>query len=307
MNRSIAFPCSFLVLGLSLLFLTAEAQDTAPQTTGQKDRLAIVKSIEGYLDAMNRQAAQQAASYWSQSGEWICDDGRRIRGTEAIAEEMNRLFQNDPAGVNVSLRDVTIRFITRDVSIEDGIAIVSVPGEEPTESNYSAVHVRQNGIWKIDSIRETLFSVSPTRSSKLDDLSWLIGDWVDQADGDFEIKTSCRWTEGNKAIRRSFTVSNNQGQLGAGTQVIVWDARLGKIRSWIFDSNGGFGNGTWENTGDSQWTVDAQFQSADGGLTQSSQIYSKITQSSLEFQSTNRILDGVEMPASKIIRIMRLN
>lgn len=30
-----------------------------------------------------------------------------------------------------------------------------------------------------------------------------------------------------------------------GTQVIGWDPAAGTIRSWMFDSDGGFGEGTW--------------------------------------------------------------
>ena len=39
-----------------------------------------------------------------------------------------------------------------------------------------------------------------------------------------------------------------------GTQVIGWDPAAGTIRSWMFDSDGGFGEGTWSKKGNT-WIV----------------------------------------------------
>ena len=39
-----------------------------------------------------------------------------------------------------------------------------------------------------------------------------------------------------------------------GTQVIGWDPAAGTIRSWMFDSDGGFGEGTWSKK-DNSWIV----------------------------------------------------
>ncbi len=302
---------------LALLLVTSatfcSAQDATTQTsqeaqgnqTVRLDQLAIQDSIAGYLNAINNRDSQTAASFWSESGEWINEDGSRVRGSANIAGSLARSFEQDPAGMQISLRDLTIRFVTNTVAIEDGVAVISIPGNEKTESSYSVVHIKQNGGWKIDSIRETKTPPSPQRHSQLKKLSWLIGNFVDQLDGDNEITTSCSWTQGDKAIRRSFQVANNEGVVLKGTQVIVWDARAGQIRSWIFDSDGGFGSGIWRQQNNGVWTVDSEYQLADCGVGSSTNVYSNISSDSYNFHSINRMADGAPIPDTNMIRVAK--
>lgn len=285
----------------------AESSQQQPAQTGRLDNLAIQDSIAGYLNAINDRDAQRAATFWSTSGEWINEDGSRVRGQNNIAAALAKTFEQDPSGMQVTLRDLTIRIVTANVAVEDGVAVVSIPGEQDSESHYSVVHVKQNGSWKIDSVRETLTPTAPQRRSQLEKLSWLVGDWVDQLDGETEVRTSCAWTEGNKALRRSFQVESNDGVILSGTQVIVWDARLGKIRSWVFDSDGGFGNGVWEQQDSGIWTVDSEYQLGDGGVAASTNVYSKISDSGHEFYSVDRTVDGAAVPDTNPVRVSKRN
>lgn len=278
-----------------------------PGQTGRLDHIAIQDSIAGYLNAINDRDAQRAATFWSASGEWINEDGSRVRGQNNIASALAKTFEQDPSGMQVTLRDLTIRMVTANVAVEDGVAVVSIPGEQDSESHYSVVHVKQNGNWKIDSVRETLTPTAPQRKSQLEKLSWLVGDWVDQLDGETEVRTSCAWTEGNKALRRSFQVANNDGVVLSGTQVIVWDARLGKIRSWVFDSDGGFGNGVWEQQDNGIWTVNAEYQLSDGGVASSTNVYSRISNDGHEFHSVDRMVDGAAVPDTDPVRVSKRN
>ena len=74
----------------------------------------------------------------------------------------------------------------------------------------------------------------------LKDLEWMIGEWVD-SDDNSTISTVCAWSKNRNFITRSFSVSI-EGHIGLeGTQVIGWDPEKKRIRSWMFDSEGGFG------------------------------------------------------------------
>ena len=48
-----------------------------------------------------------------------------------------------------------------------------------------------------------------------------------------------------------------QGQARAdGTQRIGWDPLTKQFKSWVFDANGGYGEGLWMRQGD-QWVIKA--------------------------------------------------
>jgi len=304
-------PFALLVLALMLGLWLANsygqepANDSQGLTMQRLEKLAIQESIAGYLIAVNDKDADMAASYWSDNGEWIDVDGTRVRGRQAITTALADSFATDRANMTVALRNLTIRMISPTTAIEDGVAVISIPGEEDSEASYSVVHVKENGSWKINTVRETLTPSSPATQSQLKALSWLVGDWVDQVEGDVSIETSCDWTEGNKALRRSFRITENGQVVKKGTQVILWDARLGKIRSWMFDSDGGFGNGIWQQQGPSSWSIDAEFQLADGGVATATNVYSGISDTKFEFQSVNRTIDGVgldDIPAIAVVK-----
>lgn len=283
------------------------AQQDNQRLSSQLNKLAIQESIAGYLIAINDQDAAAAANYWSQTGQWVDDDGTRVQGPSDIAVALAKSFEEEPSGMSISLKNLTIRLISPTVAIEDGVAVISLPNEGESESSYSVVHVKQNGSWKIDSVRETLTPVGPNRQSQLDSLSWMVGDWVDQLGGDMTIETSCSWTEGNKSLRRSFRVVASGQVVKKGTQIIVWDARLGAIRSWVFDSDGGFGNGIWKQQSPSTWVVDVEFQLADGGVATSTNVYSGITNSKFAFRSVDRTIDGVVIDDIPTIAVVKSN
>lgn len=85
----------------------------------------------------------------------------------------------------------SLRFVTKDVAIAEGIATVAYPGELPSDRSYQVVHVKQGGKWLIDSLRDTLLpaiEVSETTSidgkqpkiaEKLKELEWMIGNWLE--------------------------------------------------------------------------------------------------------------------------------
>ena len=137
------------------------AQGESPLGSGrvQFEYLAIEDAIAGYLDAINQRDSERAASYWSRRGEWTLKNGERISGREKIAFAIKESFDEEPSGTTTSLKEVSIRLITPNVAVEEGVAIVkSSEGEQQTP--YAVVHVKMDQGWKIDSVRATQVPVA---------------------------------------------------------------------------------------------------------------------------------------------------
>ena len=287
--------------------LNNPAVKPAPPAVSQGIRyeyLAIEDAIAGYLDAMNRRDAERAASYWSRRGEWVKKNGERVRGRENIANAIKESFAEETRGTTIALDEVSIRLITPNVAVEEGVAVVNSP-EGKRRTPYSVVHVKMDEGWRIDSVRATQVPVAPEKVSVLQSLNWLIGDWQDEVSGGIRVETSASWTLGGRSIRRSFQMFDEQGLREQATQVILWDAKLGSLRSWIFDSKGGFGTGVWKQVENNKWVVDMELQLADGGLASAKNVYKVIDDSRLEFFSTSRKLNGVELPDTEPVIVNR--
>ena len=168
-------------------------------------------------------------------------------------------------------------------------------GEAPSETSYIAVHVKEKNKWKLESVRETLVATAPSNYEYLQELEWMVGTWVD-GDDNSKIETTCDWTKNKNFMTRSFSV-HLEGRLEMqGTQVIGWDASRQQVRSWLFDSAGGFGEAVWTRDGD-KYIIKSSQVLQDGARASSINIITRIDNNSFTWQSTGREIDG-ELQAS---------
>ncbi len=264
----------------------------AQDAVTDEDEKAIEQAIVGYVTAMNQGDAAGAAGHWSDTGVWIDPWGEEIVGAEAIQRHLTTMFANGNIP-QIELLDVNVRFIAPNVATEEGNVVISRTGEVPRKTTYISVHVKTDKGWKLDSVRET---VKPELSNYgyLQELEWMIGEWVDK-EGDVTVETTCEWTKNQNYMLRTFRVINGDAVEMEGTQIVGWDAKQQQIRSWVFDSDGGFGHGTWKRDG-SAWMVDSTFQTADG--LQGSKVghFTFINKDTFTYAATDQMLDGETLP-----------
>ena len=81
----------------------------------------------------------------------------------------------------------------------------------------------------------------------------MLGDWIDEGPMSV-VRVNCRWSEDGNFLIRTFTVKHQGKDVMTVTQRIGWDPAARQIRSWEFDSEGGFGEGRWGGDGD-RWVI----------------------------------------------------
>ena len=140
-------------------------------------------------------------------------------------------------------------------------------------------------------------------TSRLDELNWMIGQWVDQGDNS-TITTKCSWTKNRKFLKRSFQVKIDEEVTLEGDQFVGWDPIAGQIRSWTFDSEGGIGEGLWIQDGN-RWLVKASFVLSDGGRASSLNVYTYVDADTIRWQSTNREIAGELQPNIPEVTVVR--
>ena len=165
--------------------------------------------------------------------------------------------------------------------------------------------MKEKGTWKLLKVEEEESSVPLDTIAKLGELEWLIGDWVDQDDGG-SVESTFRWAKDYAFINGTFRVTVGDQVDLEGTQVIGWDPVAKKIRSWIFDSKAGFGEGEWSRAGN-RWTVKVKSILGTGGKASSMNIYSYVDPNSFTWQSVSREVDGELLPDIDEVTVVRKN
>lgn len=263
---------------------------------------AIRATVESYVAAYNRGDAKAVAAHWSDSGEWVSPTGERFRGRKAIENELEALFAANK-GVRIEVLRPSIRSVSPDVAIEEGTVRVIRPAEPPTDSTYLAVHVRKGGQWKLDSVHETDVPEGPAAGSPLQDLAWLVGEWIDESP-EATVEAAVTWTKNKTFLNYSFRVSAPGTDDLEGTQVIGWDPAARTIRSWMFDSDGGFGEGVWSKK-DNTWVVKFSQVLPDGRKASATNIYALVDGGAYTWKSIGRKLDGEFLPNIDEVKIVR--
>jgi len=288
-----------------------DGEDAAEQTSDaetpaddprEADRAAIQASVAAYVEAFNQGDAAALAALWSENGKWITPDGESVEGRAAIEAALAAYFA---AGKSPQL-DVLqpeIRFLADSVAVEEGHAIVRRLGELPSETTYTALHVKEHGQWRMESVRETSLPAPASNFEHLRDLDWMVGVWVDQTEN-VTVTTTCRWTRNYNFMVRSYAAQVGDRIEVEGTQVIGYDAAQGVVRSWVFDSDGGFGEGVWTRDGD-RWLIKASQTLRDGSLASSLNVITYIDPDTFTWQMSGREVAGELQPGVGPITVVR--
>jgi uncharacterized protein (TIGR02246 family) len=281
----------------------AEAPPAASDTSADED--AIRANVAKYVELYNRRDSKSMAAMWSPDAVYINPDtGENIVGQEAIAKNFDSQFAGAEDAKLVVVVD-SIEFVSPNVAIEKGSATVSYSEFPDEESNYTAVHVRRDGKWLLDRVSEEATPEPPhSNYEQLKELEWMIGNWIDE-DESSSVTTECQWTKNRNFMTRAFAASVRDEISMSGIQVVGWDPASKQIRSWVFDSDGGFGEGKWEKK-DNQWIITSTATLPDGGKASATHIMTKVDDDSFTWQSINRQVDGEILPNVDEVLIVRV-
>jgi len=268
------------------------------------EKTEITKAIMSYVAAFNAQDAKALAEHWSPEGVYTSRlSGEQLVGRDAIEEDFANFF-DEVKGAKLEVCTESLEFVSPNVALERGKAVVTRPKGPPLQSAYRVVYVKRDGEWLIDRVSEDEeLPQRPSHYEQLKDLEWLIGSWVDRDGGDV-IRTECKWTRNKNFITRSYDVSIEDRVDMAGMQVIGWDAARKQIRSWAFDSDGGFVEGVWKKMGD-RWIVTSNATLCDGKTGSFKSISRPLDKNSFGWQKVSRIVDGEILPNIDEVVIVR--
>lgn len=291
-------------IGLTLLvgFLCdiARSEETTPPGN---EEAVIRKNVTTYVESFNSQNAKALADSWTPDAVYVNRiTGEEVVGRAAIAEQFSELFK---ARKDLKLEvDVeSIRLLSPNAAVENGIAKFTAPGAEVEKINYSAVYVKRDGTWLLDRVTDQATEEPLSNYEQLKSLEWMVGKWVD-ADENAQIETECKWAKNRNFLVRSFAVSVGDQIEMSGMQVIGWDPIAKTIRSWTFDSDGSFAEATWTNKKD-RWFIKNSGVLADGRKASMINVIKQVDDKSFTWQTVERMIGTEIQPSTPEVMVVR--
>jgi uncharacterized protein (TIGR02246 family) len=267
------------------------------------DEAAIRKLAESYVEAFNKKDAEGLAAHWSPDAIYINRmTNESAVGREELTEQFKTLFQEQPE-LKIDLKVDSVQLLSPGVAVEHGTATFLAPMSEPDSVLYTAVHVKRDGKWLIDRVTDDEPVPPESPYKELQALEWMVGEWVDE-DEEVSVLTSCNWTKNRTFLTRSYSVTVGDRIATSGVQIIGWDAAEKKVRSWTFDSDGSFAEGTWSKNGD-QWYIHNKGVLADGRKASMTNVIKAVDQNSFTWQTVERSIGGELLPNVDEVLIVR--
>lgn len=269
------------------------------------DAAAIRMVDDSFVKAYEAGDAKAVAGHFTADAEYVDETGTVIEGRVAIEASLTEFFA-DAAGCKLQIMPDSLRTISPGVVIQDGSTLVT-RGEEssPVECRYSTVYVRIDDKWLIASVRDRAPDNLREHAVQLRQLNWLNGDWIDEGD-DSIVRFSCEPVDNGNFLVRKFAIVIAGEETMTGTQRIGWDPMTGKLRTWIFDSEGAYGEGLWHHdTENNRWVLKTTGVTADGETASSTSVYTFVNEHTMTWQSVDHEIAGVQQPDGDIVTIVR--
>ncbi len=279
----------------AIAVLTAAIASAAEKSAHAADEAAIRASAKVFADAFTRGDAKAIAAMWTENGTLSDEQGQVFKGQKAIENEYADLFKAEPkAKIEIAIQ--SIEFPAPNMAVEDGVArVISKQGAHPVASRYTAVHIRDDGKWRMATVRESAFEL-PSNYGAFKPLEWLVGKW-ELKSGGTTVENKFKWVANRSFLEREYTVREDGMTTTSGMQIIGWDPQAGQIHSWSFDSAGGHGQGLWTAAADG-WRIESRGMLPDGTPTASQDRLIRVPGENDVFgwQSTERRVGDDRLP-----------
>jgi len=281
---------------------SAKSAAGASQPNHDADEKAFRGTADEFVKAFNVGDAKTIGAEWSADAAYIDEDGQVFHGRDAIEKQYAQLFKDHP-GATVTLFIDSFRFFGPDTAVERGIAKVKTKDGKSTAARYNVVHARRDGKWIMVAGHDVPY-VSELDDDHLHELEWLIGSWKPE-DKDAGPNMTFEWMGGRNFIKDTYTTDKNGQTKLSGGQIIGWNPKLAKIVAWRFDPEGGFGNDVWTKNGN-KWVTEATATLHEGSDATAVNTITKIDGNHFTWQSTDRTLDGVQLPDATPVKMVRI-
>jgi uncharacterized protein (TIGR02246 family) len=279
----------------------AAAKTSSPPQAA--DEQAIRTASDAFAKAYNAHDPKAIAALFAPDGELVDSEGNAESGRAAVERVFTAVFDEFPEAA-MSIDVTSVRFPSTYLAVEDGLAtVVLEPGGKAEPNRYTATHMKyQDGNWRFVAVRD-LQSGAPSAAEELEQLAWMIGDWVDESPDSLNV-TSFQWTDNHRYILGQFTIRVAGQPVMSGSQRIAWDPMAKTLRNWVFDSEGGFAAGVFAR-GQDRWMIKQSGVTRDGERVSATNTITRLSKDRFSWESRDRTQGGEPLPDVGPVTVVR--
>ncbi len=284
---------TFVAPGAQAVAVAAQSSPLA--MTDQPEEEKAIRAVgEAFTKAYNAGDEKAVAALFTADAEMIDEHGERIKGRATIQAFFEAMFR-ERKGAKIEISLESLGFLGPDVAKEEGHTRVKPAETHAPDAvrRYTLLFVKQGGKWLYSSVRED-DEPAVAHHDRLKELEWLLGDWVDET-VDSTVHATCRWSVDKNFLLRDFTIHVQSQPVMTVAQRIGWDPLTKQIKSWVFDSEGGYGEGLWTRDG-SQWFIKSTGVLPDGRTASATNVLTRVGTHSARWASIQRSVGGQVVP-----------
>jgi uncharacterized protein (TIGR02246 family) len=275
----------------------------APSTRQADDARAIAALVASFTRAFNAGDATAAAATYAEDALVVDEQSERTEGRAAVRDQLAASFAESP-GSTIAIKVANLRFLGPDTALEEGSTTImpAGAGQAPEVTRFTVVYVKHDGRWLQSAVRDEV-SHDLTPHDRLKELEWMVGEWINESQAAV-VHTTCKWADNGNFLTREFTMKTHGRPVLSGTQLIGWDPVRGQFKTWIFDTEGGFGEGYFSRNGD-EWVVKAEGVRQDGKHASVTNILKRLGKDRASWQSVDRTVGGLAIPGIAEFTLVR--
>jgi uncharacterized protein (TIGR02246 family) len=168
-------------------------------------------------------------------------------------------------------------------------------------TRYTVVYVKKDGHWLHSDVRdypveldleiEPMESEADSNYEHLQPIEWLVGDWISESPDDV-VLYRFRWADNKNYLVQNYTIKFHGQEAMSGSQRIGWDPLTQQIRSWEFDSEGGFGEALWSRKSETEWIMKGTGVRRDGRAASATRSVTLLENGRIACKAVDRTLGG---------------
>lgn len=258
--------------------------------------------IKASVQAFNNRDAAAVAANWTAEGEYIRNNGESVRGRADIQKGYAEFFKTLKGKSTLEVQTDGLRFTSADSALSQiTLRLKNEQGELIGSIWRNTMLVREGGQWKVAVVQE--WDRDTGLDDSIKDLEWLIGTW-DMTAGNRTVTTTYEWDDNKVFIRGKYMAKEGVKVVESGTQMFGKDNADGGIRSWVFQSDGGFGGGLWTREG-KNWSIDFYGVTPDGQRLTATVLYVRLDANTFTWQSVNQTVDDQSIADTQPIKVIK--
>jgi len=268
----------------------AAGTETKELTTLERDVLAETDKL---VTAFNKGDLGAILNTFLPDGELIDEQGVVHAGHEQISNLVDSFFKSYP-NASTEAEIESVRNVAGIVFADGRRTITTSDGKSVAVLRFMSVWKQTENGYKLASFRDYSESTVVTPNEALQELQWLVGEWVNEG-ADSKVNLTFKWSADSNFILGDYVLKTSEGELATSTQRIAWDAAAGIFRMWTFDVDGGFGEGQWTQT-ENGWSVRSKATTPEGSLATAVLLFTPVSSERFTISGRSRMIDDEPLP-----------